>query len=127
MGVAVRGVSNLTTGLALAIALLIAAGAAAYYLRSQGERVLSSIQFSAPSISAYAFRNSTNYIVVLYNYGNEFRENARISYYALDGSINYFNLSRIDPGAYIVITLPGRPIAYSDRGGVVFIKVVNEG
>lgn len=119
------GLSNLTAGLALAIVLLAAAGAVTYYLRYQGGRAVSSIQFSAPSISAYAFRNSTNYIVVLYNYGNEPRESARVSYYASNGSINYFNLSRIDPGVHIIITLPGRPIAYSDRGGVVFIKVVN--
>lgn len=127
MGVAVEGVSNLTAGLALAIVLLAASGAVAHYLRSQGEGIASGIQLGTLSVSAYAFRNSTSYVVILYNYGNEPRENARVSYYALDGSMQYYNLSRVDPGAYIIIALPGKPVAYSDRGGVVFIRVVNEG
>ncbi len=122
-----KGLSSLVTGLALAVLLLAAAGTVTYYLRSQEEWVASSTKFSAPSVSAYAFKNSTSYTVVIYNYGSEPRENAKVSYYALDGSIEHYNLLRVDPGECIVAELPGRPLAYIDGGGAVFIRVVNEG
>ena len=121
-----NGLSSLVTGLALTVLLLATAGAVTYYLHSQGERVAGGIKLSAPSISAYGFRNSTGYVVILYNYGSEPRENAKASYYSNDGSIEYRDVGRIDPGACVVIVLPGKPLAYIDGGGTVFIKVVNE-
>jgi len=117
-----RGVSNLIVGIALALVVLAAGIFAYHYLR--GQLAGASTSQGEPGIACYAFRTNSSYLLFIVNILDKPVENVRVTYNA-SSIIQTINVTRIDPGAVVELTLPGRPIACISRQAV-YVKVVNE-
>lgn len=118
-----RGVSNLVVGIALALVVLSVGVFAYSYLRQQTVRATASQ--SEPGVACYAFKNSSSYVLFIVNYLDKPVENIRVTYSA-SSIIQTINITRLEPGAIMNVTLPGKPIACVAGQHVVYVKTVNE-
>ncbi|MBE9390846.1 hypothetical protein IOK49_01940 [Fervidicoccus fontis] len=123
-----RGISTIVVGIALSLVLIATALYVIPWLEIQSERAQSSISPSSPTISAFAFYYNGNYQVIVYNYGIKSIPKAYIIYNTTSGANAMYSLGYIPAGSYVIATIPGCPIAYSDNLGNTFgVEVVNIG